>query len=114
MIGDVINAQEFVNRNNITYGSIALKSDVIAKYIVNKSKEKRGLVSSELSGGNSSGLIHLNELLPPEVFNLFMKARQEKKKGLSKSVWHDFGHIYNIYVNKSKKSRIVQIIRRRF
>lgn len=110
LIGDVINTREFVNKNNTTTSSIVvtMKSDVIANYIVNKSRKKRGLASSELFGfgGESSGFVYLNEFLPPETFHLYMKVRQARKKGLWKSVWHEFGRIY---VQKTEKSNVVQI-----
>lgn len=110
LIGDVIETREFVNKNIVTSTTksivVTMKSDVIANHIVNKSRKKRGLASSELFGGNNSGLVYINELLPKETFDLYMKVRQEKKKCLWKSAWHEFGYIY---IKKSEKSEVVRI-----
>lgn len=109
LINDVIDTREFVNKNNLT-GSrsiiVSLKSDVVANFIVNRSRKQRGLLSSELFGGNSTDLIYVNELLPNETFKLFMKVRHEKKKGFLNSAWHEFGQIF---VKKSENSKVVCI-----
>lgn len=108
LIGDVVDTREYVNKNNPETSSfvITMKSDVLANYIVNKSRKKQGLKSSELFGDNSNGLIYLNELLPPETFRLYMDLRRERKKGLWGSVKHEFGHIY---VKRTEKSQVIQI-----
>lgn len=85
---------------------VTLKSTPVRDFIISKKRTKPNLRACDVFANDAPGLIYVNELLPSDIYNLFLRTKAKAAATAHKFVWTRSGLIF---VRRDNGQPIIQI-----